>query len=103
MDHAQEDMQVRALREQEVEAYRVIEALDAAMEADADDLLNEEEKGDILAARDHLQKTICDHREINAIKTAIKNLEKVSESYVARRMNLSVQQAMAGHKVEEFK
>lgn len=102
MEHAAEDMQVRALREQEVEAYRVIEALDAAMEADADDLLNEEEKQAILAARDHLQEVVCEHREINVIKAAIKNLEKESEPYVARRMNLSVQQAMAGHKVEEF-
>ena len=102
MDHATDDMQARALREQEVEAYRVIEALDAAMEADADDLLNDEEKQAILTARDHLQEVVCEHSEMNAIKTAIKNLEKESESYVARRMNLSVQQAMAGHKVEEF-
>lgn len=102
MDHATEDMQARALREQEVEAYRVIEALDAAMEADADDLLNDEEKKAILVARDHLQEAVCEHSEMNVIKAAIKNLEKESESYVARRMNLSVQQAMAGHKVEEF-
>ncbi len=102
MDHATEDMQARALREQEVEAYRVIEALDAAMEADADDLLNDEEKQAILAARDHLQETVCGHSEMNAIKAAIKNLEKESEAYVARRMNLSVTQAMTGHKVDEF-
>ncbi|HID81795.1 MAG TPA: Fe-S protein assembly chaperone HscA [Chromatiales bacterium] len=102
MDHATEDMQARALREQEVEAYRVIEALDAAMEADADDLLNEEEKQAILTARDHLQELVCEHSEMNAIKAAIKNLEKASESYVARRMNLSVKQAMTGHKVDEF-
>jgi len=102
MDHATEDMQARALREQEVEAYRVIEALDAAMETDADDLLNEEEKQAILTARDHLQELVCEHSEMNAIKAAIKNLEKASESYVARRMNLSVKQAMTGHKVDEF-
>jgi molecular chaperone HscA len=37
-----------------------------------------------------------------AIKQAIKQLEKVSEEYVARRMNRSVQSMMAGHKIEEF-
>lgn len=103
MDHAGEDMQIRALREQEVEANRVIEALDSAFEKDADQLLSAVEKTAILAARDHLQETMCEHQTVDAIKTAVKALEKVSEDYVARRMNASVQQAMAGHKVDEFK
>lgn len=103
MDHAGEDMQIRALREQEVEANRVIEALDSAFEKDADQLLTDEEKSGILAARDHLQETMCEHQNLDAIKDAVKALEKVSEVYVARRMNASVQKAMAGHKVDEFK
>ena len=103
MDHASEDMKIRALREQEVEANRVIEALDSAFETDADDLLSEAEKSEILAARDHLQETMCEHQNADAIKVAMKELEKVSEVYVARRMNVSVQHAMAGHKVDEFK
>ena len=103
MDHAGEDMRIRALREQEVEANRVIEALDSAFEKDADQLLTEEEKAEILAARDHLQETMCEHQNVDAIKIAVKELEKVSEAYVARRMNASVQKAMAGHKVDEFK
>jgi hypothetical protein len=37
------------------------------------------------------------------IKKAMADLEKVSDNYVARRMNASVQKSMAGHKVEEFK
>lgn len=44
MTHAKEDMQARALAEQRVEADRVIEGLIAAMQADGDELLSEQEK-----------------------------------------------------------
>ncbi|MCV5979758.1 Hsp70 family protein, partial [Escherichia coli] len=44
--HAKEDMQARALAEQRVEADRVIEGLIAAMQADGDELLSEQEKQD---------------------------------------------------------
>ncbi|MDW1962529.1 Fe-S protein assembly chaperone HscA, partial [Vibrio sp. 661] len=47
MTHAKEDMQARALAEQRVEADRVIEGLIAAMQADGDELLSEQEKQDL--------------------------------------------------------
>ena len=37
-----------------------------------------------------------------AIRRARESLEKTCESYVERRMNASIRQAMAGHKLEEF-
>lgn len=101
MTHAGEDMQARRLREQQVEADRVVEALDAALATDGDTLLNAQEKASILAAR----ATLLERRsqgEYEAIKRAIQALEQASEAYVARRMNQSIRQAMSGHKLEEF-
>jgi len=99
--HAQADMEARRLREQQVEADRVLEALDAALAADGDALLDDDEKATILEAR----KMLADQRESEdsaAIKSAIAGVEKASEAFVARRMNQSIQRAMSGHKLEEF-
>jgi molecular chaperone HscA len=101
MAHAREDMQARALREQQVEADRVIEAIQAALNKDGSELLSKDEMAQIEKARD----TLIERRngvDMDAIKEAIKAVETVSEEYVARRMNKSVQSMMAGHKVEEF-
>jgi len=38
-----------------------------------------------------------------AIKKAIEAVEKASSHYVERRMNSSIRDAMAGHKVDEFR
>jgi molecular chaperone HscA len=101
MAHARDDMQARALREQQVEAERVIEAIEAALRTDGAELLNEQEMAHIESARDALRQA-RQGDDMEAIKQAIKAVEAASEEYVARRMNKSVQSMMAGHKVEEF-
>ena len=102
IDHAQEDMHVRSLREEQVEADRVVEALNAALAKDGKQLLTTEELGDITRARDSLIDVRNSAIDPEIIKQAIKNVETVSEEYVARRMNNSVRSMMQGHKVEEF-
>ena len=99
--HVEEDMRVRALIEEQVEADRVLEALQAALQKDGEQLLSNDEISTISRAKEnleHARKT--DDRD--AIKNAIKQLEDVSETFVARRMNKGIQQAMKGHRVEEF-
>jgi molecular chaperone HscA len=98
---AEEDMDVRRLREQQVEADRVIEALRVALAADGDRLLSDDERTPIEAALLALA-TAREGSDPAVIKQAIGRLEKVAETYVARRMNTSIQEAMAGRKVEEF-
>ena len=102
MDYAKDDMEARRLREQQVEADRVLEALSAALEEDGDQHLNSDERVAIDAAAQLLDqvRTGSDHR---VIKRAIEKLEKVSTVYVDRRMNASIRSAMAGHAVDEFK
>ena len=101
MDHAEEDMHARSLREQQVEAERVLEALDSALAVDADELLSADEKNQILSARQQLDE-VKTHSDIEQIKQAIKTLETTCEDYVARRMNSNIKTAMQGHSIDEY-
>ena len=102
MDYATDDMLARSLREQQVEADRVIEALDSAMAEDADEMLEAAEHDAILNARKVLLEMRQTSETAQEIKQAIKGVEQASAGYVAKRMNASVQKTMAGHKIEEF-
>ncbi len=99
--HAGEDKQARSLREQQVEAARTIEALEAALASDGDRLLDADERRLVEAALDELRDLARSDDE-RAIKGGIEKLEQVCGFYVERRMNQSIQQAMSGHKVDEF-
>lgn len=100
-EHAQEDMEARKLREQQVEAERVIEALTAAIADDGDELLDEAERSRVESALHDLQ-AIISSGSFAEIKTAVESLEKRCEFYVERRMNVSVRKAMSGHSVNDF-
>lgn len=102
MDYAREDMDVRRLREQQVDADRVLESLQAALLEDGGQFLNAEEREQI----DRMAQSLTEVRQGDnhrAIKKAIENLEVASSQYVDRRMNANIQKAMAGHAVDEFK
>ncbi len=101
MTNAQADKDARQLREMKMEAERTLEALNSAMKADGDELLSDDEKASILAARDALI-TEKESGTADDIENAMKAMEKAAEFYVARRMNSSVQSAMAGHSINEF-
>ena len=102
MDNAKQDMEARKLREQLVEADRTLEAIDSAMASDADELLNEEEVQTLLMARSQLIAAKQTAESADAVKAAIKHMEHEADFYVARRMNKNVNEAMAGHSVNEF-
>jgi molecular chaperone HscA len=101
LSHAREDMELRRLREEQVEADRVLEALRAALAEDGDRLLNAEERATIEAVARALAEARAGS-DYRAIKTGIAAVEQASGEYVARRMNDSIRRAMAGHRVDEF-
>lgn len=99
--HAQEDMQVRALREQQVEADRMIEDLQAAMDQDAADLLDESELQCLqvaLAELAQLRQTSDDHRQL---ARQIEVVGKTSEDFAAKRMDASIKRALAGLSLDD--
>ncbi len=101
MAYAQDDKQARSLREQQVEADRVIEALEAALAADGERLLNTDERNQVEAALNGL-RALARSDDGTAIKAGIEELEKECGFYVERRMNQSIQAAMSGHNVKDF-
>ncbi|WP_028484105.1 Fe-S protein assembly chaperone HscA [Thioalkalivibrio sp. ALE17] len=99
---AREDMEARRLREEQVEADRVLEALDAALETDGDRYLEAAERQTIEQARDALRAEREKGVDPDAIEAARKRVEQASEAFVARRMNDSIRRALAGHNVSEY-
>jgi len=101
LEHAEEDVAARNLREQQVEADRVLEALEAALASDGDTLLSGEERAAIEEAMDSLRRARegSDH---HAIKAAIEATDRATADFAARRMDANVRKALAGHRVEEF-
>lgn len=100
MSHAKEDVAARMLREQQVEADRMIESVESAVTADTQ-LLTEDEKSGIAIALTELHR-VRDGNDPRKIKQAIEALNKASTDFAARRMDASIQSAMTGHKVDEF-
>ena len=99
--HASADVAARAVREQRVEAQRVLQALEDALAVDGALLSEGDERDAVERAREDL-RAVCDGADADAIREAIRALEAASEGFVARRMNQSIRAAMAGRRVEEF-
>ena len=100
IDHAEDDVGARMLREQQVEADRVLEALEAAL-ADDGELLNAEERKEIDLTAEKLS-SLSKSSDLRAIKDAIAEVDKVAAVFVARRMDGNIKKALAGHNVNEF-
>ena len=101
MTHAKEDMQARALAEQRVEADRVIEGLIAAMQADGDDLLSEQEKQNLIKAIEALIE-LRNGDDADAIEQGIKDTDKASQDFASRRMDKSIRAALSGQSVDDI-
>jgi molecular chaperone HscA len=95
---AEDDMQVRALREQQVEAQRLLEATAAALRTDAD-LLHAEERRTLEAAVADLRSRL-DGTDVAALRTAVAAVAGATESFAARRMDRSIRAALAGRHID---
>ncbi|GHG62285.1 chaperone protein HscA [Alishewanella longhuensis] len=99
MQYARQDMQLRLLREQQVEAERVLEAVSTALASDAA-LLNEAELAEIRQSLS-LLNTVKQQDDTAAIKAAIEHTNQLTDEFAARRMDKSIRLALQGHKVDE--
>jgi molecular chaperone HscA len=95
---AAEDMHVRALREAQVDAQRMLEAIHSALVQDAD-LLSVDERRWIDAAVDELRR-VCGGTDLDGLRDRTKDLGTLTDDFAARRMDRAVQRALAGQTID---
>ncbi|MBU3005658.1 Fe-S protein assembly chaperone HscA [Paraglaciecola arctica] len=101
MDNAEEDMQARMLKEQQVEAARVQENLQAALDADGAALLEPTEIQTIEVGLAKLNE-LARGTDKEAIKAAIEQVDKLSEAFAQKRMDQSIKSAFSGQSVDRI-
>jgi molecular chaperone HscA len=101
LKYAQNDVDLRKLKEQQVEADRVLEGIRAAMAGDAKDLLSLTEIKEIELALDKLA-ILRDGNDARLIKKELDNIEKATAVYAQKRMDVSINQALTGQSVDKI-
>ncbi len=99
MSYAEHDVKARMLAEQKVDAARVLESLQGALTSDAA-LLSAHERAEIDSAMAALSAAAAGD-DTDAIEQAIKNVDKQTQDFAARRMDESIRKALKGHSVDE--
>jgi len=100
MAHSRDDALKRALKETQVEAQRLIEAVVSAIRGDGD-LLSEEQRVKLESCIAGLQATVLgDNRR--HITLAMDDLEAETKDFAARRMNRSIHNAFAGKSIKDL-
>jgi len=100
IDHAEEDVQTRQLREQRVEAERVLMEAERQISENGG-LLAEGERASIEAAMARVRE-VAKGNDSHQLKEAIHALDELSKPFVERVMNQALTKVVAGHSVEEF-
>jgi molecular chaperone HscA len=97
---ADQDMKARALREEQVNAQRLILATESALAADSG-LLDDAELVEVNALLEGVRQASGgdDHE---AIKAAVEALGHGTEEFAARRMDSSVRRALTGKRLDEI-
>ena len=98
--NAEEDMRLRTLREQEVEARRLIESTVSALVSDAD-LLSKDEEATIRDLIVRLMAAVEAH-ELDPIKSLQEELTEATADFAARRMDRAIAEALSGKNVDEI-
>ena len=111
---ADTDAVARMLRESEVDARRLLDATDAALREDGDQLLQPREQFEILQAlqgvADLLEQcaeseghTADDHTLLcRALRAATQALNQATTVFAGRRMDAQVRQAFAGQRIDQL-
>jgi molecular chaperone HscA len=100
--YAEEDKQSRVLREHQVDADRLLEALHEALAVDGALLLSAEELDLLQNGMEKLRVLRESSGDAAEIKRGVEILGLASEEFAARRMDHSIRKALSGHTLEEI-
>ncbi|RMR26617.1 chaperone protein HscA [Pseudomonas syringae pv. persicae] len=100
-EYAGDDKVARVLREHQVDAERLLEAVQGALDADGERLLDEEEHLVINLQMDELRE-LMQGTDGYAIEQQTKRLSQVTDAFAARRLDSTVKAALAGRNLNEI-
>ncbi|MFI3049191.1 Fe-S protein assembly chaperone HscA [Pseudomonas coronafaciens] len=100
-EYAGDDKVARVLREHQVDAERLLEAVQGALEADGERLLDEEERLVINLQMEELRE-LMQGTDGYAIEQQTKRLSQVTDAFAARRLDSTVKAALAGRNLNEI-
>lgn len=99
--NAGDDKVARVLREQQVDAQRLLEAVEAALLVDGERLLDADERLAIDAQMQQLRELMAGSDGL-AIEQQTKRLTQVTDAFAARRLDATVKAALAGRSLDEI-
>ena len=95
------DMAARALREEQVEAQRLIEAVESSLAIDGE-LLEKEELDLIVRKVEALKELKAKTLDPQLLRRSTESLSKATDDFAAKRMNAGIRKALAGKNVDEI-
>lgn len=99
--YAGDDKVARVLREQQVDAERLLEAVQAALQVDGERLLDADERVVIGLQMEQLRELMAGD-DAAAIEQQVKRLTQVTDAFAARRLDATVKAGLAGRSVNEI-
>lgn len=104
VENAEHDKRMRALREAQVDARRLLDATETAMAEDGHNLLSKAEWDHIWQHIYALAEILImgDSNKVEDLRNATEALNNASSTFAARRMDQSIQQALTGQHLESL-
>ncbi|UDG82327.1 Fe-S protein assembly chaperone HscA [Candidatus Vallotia cooleyia] len=97
---AERDMRARALCEAQIDAYRLMDATNAALMSDGE-LLEAAERPNVDAILNRL-RAVVDGNDADCIVEATKTLAAITDEFAARRIDKSIRSALAGCNLDDI-
>ena len=98
---AQVDLLARSLREEQVNAQRLLDAIDTALSSDRS-LLTTDEQAAIDKEMVVLKKILSAETDSAILRKAVDHAAKATDEFAQKRMNASIQRALSGKNVAEI-
>ena len=99
-ENAESDMEIRSLKESQVEARQLIDSIESALKLDRE-LLTDEEELILDRTKGHLIK-LLENGTSAKIREATQELNLISSEFAARRMDLHIRKALKGEIIDKI-
>ncbi len=100
MDHVQDDIQARKLREAIVDAQSLMDVTRTALQSDGD-LLDDAERAQVDTCLNAVDSAIT-QSHTRAINEATAALNRATDTFASRRMDRNIRRALKGHNIAEL-